>query len=71
METKTFHSTQLKIKRDENRKVFILKITATNKDGHESDPDMSWKLYIPKTNNGAIFQSGDFACNQISRENVS
>ena len=56
LNTETFHGTNvIRIKRDEKRRVFILRITATNSDEHESEPDKGWKLYIPKNMNCAAF----------------
>ena len=52
-------------------KIFLLRITATNEDKHESDPENSWKLFIPETFNGNVLQSGGYSCNQISKENLS
>ena len=50
MNTETFHGTNvIRIKREKDREVFILRITATNSDEHESDPEKGWKLYIPET----------------------
>ena len=52
--TQTYTTPTFRIKQKPSMKLFNLRITATNEDKHESDPESLWKFYLPTTPNGNV-----------------